>query len=307
MPETHNEVFRIVMLHIKLIVVEGEPSSQVVLDLRNGDRRSSSPNRRRERALQVVFSGLNLDGARHDHKRTERPRLLRGAQHRPLSLNVGLRRRWVEDGIHRPLLPRRGRRRWGRWRGGLRRRGRTACGGRRRRPRCRGRAPRGGRPGRHCVRRRPATTAAREPMPDTAKPCGGGPRGHRVRRRPATTATREPLQNPTLTSGRRRSRSAALCPRHTSMQRKWAGSHLVPLRAAVVATLWECAVCLGVAVAEATEAAPLKLRRHPPRGRRPRRRSPLGERSGERLLWTRKKPSPSGASSSRGGWDVDEA
>ena len=34
---------------------------------------------------------------------------------------------------------------------------------------------------------------------------------------------------------------------------------------------------------------------------------PLGERSGERLLWTRKKPSPSGAPSSRGGWDIDEA
>ena len=27
----------------------------------------------------------------------------------------------------------------------------------------------------------------------------------------------------------------------------------------------------------------------------------LGERSGERLLWTRKKPSPSGTPSSRGG------
>ena len=79
MPEAHNEVFRKVVLNIKLIIVEVKPSSQVVLDFRNGDRWSGSPYSRRESAFQSVLRGLDVEGARHDDKRTERPILLRGA------------------------------------------------------------------------------------------------------------------------------------------------------------------------------------------------------------------------------------
>ena len=113
----------------------------------------------------------------------------------------------------------------------------------------------------------------------------GGSCGHRVRRCPATTATREPLQDTALTGGRRRNRLAALGPRDASKQRKRAGHRLVPLRAAVVATLREGAGRLGVAAAETAEAAPLELRGHPPRGRRPGRRShPRGAQRGAPAL-----------------------
>jgi hypothetical protein len=122
MPESYNEVLRIVVFNIEFIIVEAKPSSQVVLDFRNRDRRPGSTYCRRESALQSVLHGLDVEGARHDDKRTERPILLRGAQHGPLPLDVRLRVRGVEDGIRRPLLPRWRRR--GRRRRGLRRRGR---------------------------------------------------------------------------------------------------------------------------------------------------------------------------------------